>query len=198
MYSLWLVPLIALIFIGVAVLVIILMASGRIKSWHGRAAAVAAPFGCAMLPLLGLILLAGLSDLFARQDTEYYADIFGPSPTAADDRLLIDELYSGERHDVWLRAEMTDNGLRHMLALPGLQSDADAVVMVRTSGRTRGLSGWWIGEFGDPCPGAKGYSARSTGDWESVMMVICPRGQDHVFGQLGPTDMVYVVASRRR
>lgn len=198
MYSLWLVPLTALIFIGVLVLVIILLASGRIKSWHGRAAAVAAPFGCAMLPLVGFMLLAVLSDLFTRQDTEYYADIFGPSPVAADDRLLIDELYSGDRHDVWLRAEMTDNGLRHMLALPGLQRDDDAVTMVRTSGRTRGLSGWWIGDFGDPCPDASGYSARATGKWDSVMLVVCPRPGNHVFGQLGPTDMVYVAASRIR
>lgn len=189
---------IGLIFIGVLVLVIILMTSGVIKSRRGRVAAMGAPFGCALLPVLGLIVLTGLAPWFSKQDVDHYAEIFGPSPTAANDRLLTNELFSGDRHDVWLRAEMTDDGLRHMLKLPGLRPDADAAVLVRTSGATRGLSGWWMGDQYDLCENAKGYSARNTGQWEAVMLVVCPRPDDHIFGQLGPTDMVYVVASQRK
>ena len=77
MWGLWFLPLIILIFLVVGAISLILLLTGPPDRAGIKAALIAAPFGCAAMPIAGLLMLAAIGSRTQATDQEIYAEIFG-------------------------------------------------------------------------------------------------------------------------
>jgi hypothetical protein len=87
-WGLWFGPHLALAFVVVIIISLLVLFSNDLGWLKKVAAAVAIPFGCAAIPIVGLMGLIAINAIFQSTDKELYEEIFGYEPTISEDRML--------------------------------------------------------------------------------------------------------------
>ena len=198
MWSLWAIPLLAMLFLGGAVAALCcFLASGREKR-PKLGTLVAIPFGCVGVPIAGVVLLAVVGNLLQSSDAELYEEIFGYRSTIAEDRMLFDDFGSGRRREIYMRAEPTDAERKRLLAIPGAVQSAFTLVDFTARGDAHGF-GWWLSgdeRSGNFCKSARILDAHGFRGWVEFRVAEClDAGSD--FPASAGKGNVYVIASGR-
>lgn len=105
MWTLWFIPLVGLIFLGMVVVAIIAALIWRPKrpvQWLGLATL---PFGCAALPVLALMLVAGVTALLQKGDAALFEEVWGFVPDMREDQMLSDDFGMGSDRWIYMRME---------------------------------------------------------------------------------------------
>jgi hypothetical protein len=205
MWTLWFFPLITLSFcVGLAVAVswylLRAVAGKRPEAPVAVAVAVAAPLGCAALPVVALALLAAVSPLFQKSDTELYEEVLGQKPALGEDRLLFDDFGSGADREIFMRAQPTGAERKKMLATAPLRASEFTLDDFAALGARHGGFSWWISTAPqrdhDRCESARIREAPGFRGWREFRVAECLDGSTGI-----PDDRsmhyVYIVASRR-
>ena len=203
MWGLWFIPLLKLSFcVGLAGAVVWYLlrafAGKRPKTPVAVAVVVAAPFGCAVLPVLVLTLLAAVAPLFQKSDTQLYEEVFGQPPPFGEDRMLFNDFGSGADRHIFMRAEPTRAERDKMLATSPLRASEFTLNDFVALGDQHGFS-WWISADplrDDHCKSARIREAHGFRGWREFRVAECLDG-----GKDFPDGMymrhLYVVASGR-
>jgi hypothetical protein len=203
MWGLWFFPLVALSFCaGLAAAVVWYLlravAGTRPKAPVAVAVAVAAPFGCAALPFLAFALLAAVSPLFEKSDTQLYEEIFGHESTLGEARMLCNDFGSGTDRHIFMRAEPTTEERQKMLATPPLRASEFTLNEFEALGTRHGFT-WWIStdpKSLDHCKSVRIREAHGFRGWREFRVAECLEG-----GADFPADTntcyVYIAASGR-
>lgn len=158
MWGLWFFPLVALSFcVGLIVAVLWYLLRARAGKRPRVPVAVAIPFGCAVLPIVALALLAAAGPLFQKSDTRLYEEVFGHEPALGEDRMLFDDFGNGADRQIFMRAEPTGAEREKMLAAPPLRASKLTLDEFAALGARHGFM-WWIST--DPRSDARCKSAR--------------------------------------
>ena len=204
MWGLWFFPLVTLSFFGglaVAVLWYLLRAHAgkRPNVPAAVAVGVAAPLGCAALPIIALVLLGAVSSLFQKSDTQLYEEVFGHEPALGEDRMLFNDFGNGTDRHIFMRAEPTSAEREKMLATtPPLRASEFTLNEFVALGARHGFT-WWIStdpQRNEHCKSARIREAHGFRGWREFRVAECLDG-----GTDFPADMntryVYVVATGR-
>jgi hypothetical protein len=162
------------------------------------AAAIAVPFGCVAIPIVGLVLVAVIGNLIQSSDTELYEEVFGYRPTIAEDRMLFDDFGSGRNREIFMRAEPTDSERSRMFAIPNAVQSDFALDHFAARGESHGFS-WWLagsGMSGGFCRSARILDAHGFRGWVEFRIAECLDAGTGFPGSEGK-GKVYVIASGR-
>lgn len=200
MWGLWFFPLVKLSF-GVGLAVAILwyllraLAGKRPRAPVAVAVAVVAPFGCAALPIIALVILAAVSPLFQKSDTQLYEEVFGHEPALGEDRMLFNDFGNGMDRHIFMRAEPTSAEREKMLATPPLRASEYTLNEFAALGVRHGFT-WWIStdpQRNELCKSARIREAHGFRGWRGFRVAEClDSGTD--FPADTNTRYVYVVA----
>ena len=203
MWGLWFFPLVTLSFFGglaVAVLWYLLRAHAgkRPNVPAAVAVGVAAPLGCAALPIIALVLLGAVSSLFQKSDTQLYEEVFGHEPALGEDRMLFNDSGKGAHRHIFMRAEPTPEEREKMLAIPTLRASEYTLHEFAALGAQQGFM-WWIAtepRSDDRCKSARIREAHGFRGWREFRVAECLEGGTDFPADLN-TRYVYIVASGR-
>lgn len=105
MWGLWLMPLLGLIFLTTAIVAVVFAIVRRPKEpeqWLGLAAL---PFGCTLLPVAVLMLIAGANALTQTSDRELFAEVWGFTPNMREQQMLADDFGGSNNRWIYMRME---------------------------------------------------------------------------------------------
>jgi hypothetical protein len=152
--------------------------------------AAGVPFGCAALPIIGFVVLLGVSALLTKSDTQLYEEIFGYRPTIAESRMLFDDFGGHDAREIFMRAEPTTAERRKLMAIPGLAASGYRPEQFIARGREHGF-GWWLSDQED-CKTVRILDARGFRGWSELRFAECIDAATYL-----PVGYVYVIASHR-
>jgi hypothetical protein len=153
------------------------------------------PFGCAAIPILGLILLGTIGNLLQKSDEALAEEVFGYPTTLTADRTLFDDFSSGRTREIYMRAEMSDAERKKLLSIPNAVESEWALKDFEARGASKGFI-WWVET--DPadqnyCASARIRDAHGFNGWEEFRFAECL-----ATGTQSPQSLnVYVIASYR-
>lgn len=174
MWTLWFIPLIGLIFLGMAVVVIIAALVWRPKRPAQRVGLAALPFGCAALPVLALMLLAGVNALLQKSDAGLFEDVWGFVPEMREDQMLSDDFGIGSDRWVYMRMEPSPRDRQRLIDVT--RESAVTALQFDVMGEGRQF-GWWDTDCAAPVMReADGYR-----DWRMLVVLDCPEQQQMWF-----------------
>ncbi len=180
MWGLLLFPLLVAIFLGVALVAIIAALVFRPKRPLTRTGLLAAPFGCAALPLLAILSVAGMNSLLQKSDARLFQEIYGFVPEMREDQMLSDDFGTLSDRWIYMKLEPTADDRGRILAVAPRQSGLTAEQFAN-HGRTHQFT-WWDVQCGVPdIRDASGYR-----DWQQLTVYDCPE-----------TNRVFIVAFRQ-
>jgi hypothetical protein len=203
MWGLWFFPLVKLSFcVGLAVgplwYLLRALAGKRPKVPVAVAVAVVAPFGCAALPIITLALLAAVSPLFQKSDTQLYEEVFGHEPAIGENRMLFNDFGNGTDRHIFMRAQPTGAEREKMLATAPLRASEFTLNEFAAVGVRHGFT-WWIStdpQRNERCKSARIREAHGFRGWREFRVAECLNaGTD--FPANVNTGHVYVVAAGR-
>jgi hypothetical protein len=196
--GLWTFPLLVLLFVGGSAVGLAWFLGSREGRRPRVAAAIAIPFGCVAIPVVGLVLLAVVANLLQSSDTELYEEVFGYRPTIAEDRMLFDDFGSGQGREIFMRAEPTDAERNRLFSIPdAVESDFTLDDFI-ARGESHGF-GWWLsgsGMSGGFCRSARILDAHGFRGWVEFRVAECLDAGTEFPASAGK-GMVYVIASGR-
>lgn len=196
MWALWLIPLVSGIFLVVSAASVAALFFKTNRTLPRISALVAAPFGCAVMPIFALITLSLIGSHFQKSDTQLYEQVFGYRPSITNDRLLFDNFGSGSDREIFFRVEPTASERRAILATPGLTASDFTLHQFVARGEQRGFM-WWISD--DPanpdfCKRARIHDVIGFRGWHELRIAECLEGGDRFTAATQPR-YVYVVAA---
>jgi|688.fasta_scaffold977868_2 hypothetical protein len=171
MWGLWFFPLVTLIFLGGLVVAVIYAVIARPKKGRTWLALIAIPSGCALLPIIAVMLLAGLGTVLQKSDARLFEEIYGFIPEMREDQMLSDDFGTWSNRSVYMRLEATPNDRKRILDLAprrsGLTADQFAV-----RGTVEGFT-WWDTVCYKPAI----YNADGYRGWQTLTVYDCPERQ---------------------
>jgi hypothetical protein len=185
MWVIWFGPLVVVFFLAGMTIAAVLLRLGKLGSRRSAAAAIALPFGCGALPVLALALLSLAASAFAPDDRVLYAELMGPGPVPARDRMLFDDFGQGPTREILLRLDAAPAERARLLALPGLAASAMSPAAFANRGLRHGLGSWWMNPLaaGSPpasprssftdCPAPTIYAADGYNGWRELRLAVC-------------------------
>lgn len=198
MWVIWFGPVVVVFFLAGMTIAAVLLRLGKLRSPRSALAAVALPFGCAALPVLGLALLSVAASLFTPDDRVLYAELFGPGPAPARERTLFDAFGAGSTREVLMRLEPTPAERQRIMALPGLAATTMTPDEFALRGTRHGLGGWWMlplvpgtpnRQPGTGCLSPTIYQADGFNGWREVRLALCGAARlDHADRAFAATD----------
>jgi hypothetical protein len=183
MWSLWVVPLIGIIFVAVALTSLVLLCFKKFRSRRWVAGLLAAPFGCAALPLLLVMGLVGIANLTKQSDAQLYEEIFGYQPAITEDRMLANASGSDASREIYMRIEPTTAELARLMHVPNLRQSSWDLETFKTKGDSKGFT-WWVWskrqDRMDPnyCPEAEVFEAPGFRGWREFRLAKCDVSQN--------------------
>lgn len=203
MWGLWFFPLVRLSFwVGLALALLWYLlravAGKRPRAPVAVAVTVVAPFACAALPMMALTLLAAVSPLFQKSDTQLYEEVFGHKPALGEDRMLFNDFGSGTDRHIFMRAEPTSAEREKMLATPALRASKFTLNEFAALGTRQGFS-WWIStdpQRNERCKSARIREAHGFRGWREFRVAECLDAGTEFPADVN-TRYVYIVASGR-
>ena len=170
MWTLWFIPLLCMIFIGVAFLSLVAGVIWRPKrpaQWLGL---VALPFGCAALPVLALMLLVGLNALLQKSDAALCEEVWGFIPDMREDQMLSDDFGMWSNRWIYMRMEPSARDRQRLIDVTRPSSVTSIQYDVMGEGRQ---FSWWNTDCAAPIlREADGYR-----DWRMLVVLDCPEHQ---------------------
>lgn len=169
MWALWFIPLIGAIFLGVLFFAVVYAAVARPRKARVWALLIAAPFGCAMMPIAGLMLLSVLGSLLQSSDVTLFDEVYGFSPEMDDSQMLSDDFGIWSDRKIYMRLEPTPHDRERILAVTyggvsGLTGDDFAALAAPHQ------FSWWHTN----CENAVVYDADGYRDWKTLKVYDCP------------------------
>lgn len=203
MWGLWFFPLVrSCFYIGAALAVlwyVLRVLTGKPPRFSVAAAVVVStPVGCAALPVITLALLAAVSSLFQKSDTQLYKEIFGHEPPLTEDRMLFDNFGRGEDREIFMRAQPTGAEHAKMFAAAPLRASALSRNEFAELGARHSFS-WWIAtnpQPDDDCKSPRIREAHGFRGWREFRIAECLDGNPNLPPHMRMSH-VYVVASGR-
>lgn len=199
MWGLWFVPLMELLLIiGIVFGVLWLFFSPQDRRTK-IITAVAFPFGCAAVPVIGLLSLAAIGSFFQKSDTQLYEEIFGYRPTITEDRMLFDDFGDDEEREIFMRAEPTEDERKKLMAIPELALSGSTADEFIARAEEKGL-GWWVSTnsaLGNYCKKIQIYGAVGFRGWKYLHMAECVDGGGE-FPASTNRSFIYVIVSGRQ
>jgi hypothetical protein len=166
MWSLWFIPLLASIFVGVLVVVVAILLFKRPKKPSIWLALLAAPFGCALLPIIGLLFLSVVVDLLQKSDRGLFNEIYGFNPEMGEGQMLSDDFGIWSDRSIYMRLQATPHDRERILAV------ADRSFMATEEfeqlGHARQFS-WWDTNCDQP----KLFEANGYREWKTLTIYDC-------------------------
>jgi hypothetical protein len=198
LFVLLLFALLLLCLLGGAVLALVWYVRRSKENRPNLGRAVAIPFGCAALPIVGLILLGLTGNLFQKSDEALAEELFGYSTTLTRDRMLFDDFGSGRSREIYMRAEMSDAERKKLLSIPNAVESELALEDFEARGASKGFM-WWVKN--DPedrnyCASALIRDAHGFNGWQEFHWAECLDAGTN-FPQSSNAGQVYVIASDR-
>lgn len=168
MWTLWFIPLLGLIFVGTAVVAIVIALVWRPRrplQWLGLAAL---PFGCAALPVLALMFLVGAGALLQKDDAALFREVWGFTPDMREDQMLSDDFGIWSDRWIYMRMEAGPRDRQRMLDV-ALRRAAMTPEQFANFRQSHGFI-WWDTACDAPdIRDASGYR-----DWQWLLVLDCP------------------------
>lgn len=169
MWTLWFVPLIGAIFLGVLFFAMVYAAAVRPKKARVWALLISAPFGCALMPIACLILLSVLGTLLQSSDVALFDEVYGFRPEMDDSQILSDDFGIWSNREIYMRLEPTPHDRERVLdvaygGVSSLTGDDFAALAAPHQ------FSWWHTN----CKKAFVYDADSYRDWKTLKVYDCP------------------------
>lgn len=143
MWTMWLFPLVICLLLFGAMSSILWFFTSRKDSRPRILTVVAVPFGCAGVPVIGLLLLSAASAFFQKSDAQLYKEAFGYRPTIDEDRMLFDDFGNGAKREIFMKAEPTNDERSILLTIPGLVQSEFTLDQFIARGAQHGFM-WWF------------------------------------------------------
>jgi hypothetical protein len=189
MWVIWFGPVVVVFFLVGMTIAAVLLRLGKLATPRSAVAAIGLPFGCGALPVLALAVLSLAASLFAPDDHALYAELFGPGPAPARERLLSDAFGQGPTREILMRLDPTPEERRRLMTLPGLAPAAMTPAAFALRGTRHGLDGWWMRPDrpgavnrhpGSACLSPAIYAADGFNGWREMRIAVCraDRGDD--------------------
>ena len=191
--------LIPLLFVvGVVIALVWFLASPKQKR-PNIIAVLAVPFGCAIMPVAGLIAAVLLAPLFQKSDPELYEEIFGTETTTSEQSMLFDEFGRGRTREIYMRISPNEAEREYLLNLPNSKPSDAGLAQFIARGDQHGFS-WWISSnphSAGYCRSARLLEADGFRGWEQLRIAEClDAGED--FPASENSGEIHVIAWRRR
>jgi hypothetical protein len=199
MWALALLALIVLLFVsGIVIALGWFLASPKPKRPR-IITVVALPFGCAAIPLVGLIAAVLLAPLFQKSDLQLYQEIFGEGTTVPEQSMLFDEFGRGRTREIYMRIYPNGAERDYLLSLPNSKPSDATLEQFIARGDQHGFT-WWISS--DPhsagyCQSARILEIDGFRGWEQLRIAEClDAGED--FPASANYGQIHVIAWHRR
>ncbi|MFM2409775.1 MAG: hypothetical protein RL481_603 [Pseudomonadota bacterium] len=179
MWGLWLFPLLGLIFCGVLVIVIAIAVIKRPQKVATWLALGFAPFGCALLPIVTIVLIGAVGALFQKSDARLFEEIYGFVPEMREDQMLSDDFGVWSGRSIFMRLYPTPHDRKRILDVAPQISELTQD-QFKTRGAIAGF-GWWNIECEKPTI----YDADGYRGWQTLTVYDCPERQ-----------LIFVIASQ--
>lgn len=183
--------------VGVVIAVVWYFSSGK-GNRPNLAAVLAIPFGCAAIPVVGVVLLVVAANLLQKSDEALANEVFGRPTSLTGDRLLFDDFGMGRDREIYMRAEMTDAERENLLSIADAVESDFPLAAFASLGARKGFT-WWVStDPGDRnyCASARIRNAHGFNGWTEFRFAECLEAGTE-FPQSSNKGYVYVVASRR-
>ena len=171
MWALWLFPTILAIFFGVLACVIIYALVVRPKNGRTWIVLTTVPFGCAFLPIVAIMALAGLSALLQKSDARLFQEVYGFVPQMREDQMLSDDFGTWSNRSIYMKLEVTPHDRQRILDVAPRRSNLTAE-QFDMRGETEGFM-WWDTACDKPVI----YDADGYHDWQTLTVYDCPERQ---------------------
>jgi hypothetical protein len=171
MWGLWFFPLILTIFVGVLTAVVGYAAFMRPKKVRIWMALIMAPIGCALMPIIALIILVGVNAILQKSDSRLFQEIYGFIPEMRDDQMLSDDFGTWSNRSIYMRLEVTPPDRRRILDVAPRRSDLTAEQFA-IRGTIEGFM-WWDTDCKQPTI----YDADGYRKWQTLTVYDCPERQ---------------------
>ena len=171
MWGLWFFPLVVLIFVGVLIAAIafaIIVRPKRKKVWIALATA---PFGCAAMPIAGLMFLGVVAAVLQKNDARLFQEVYGFIPEMNDSQMLSDDFGTWSDRAIYMRLEPTPHDRQRILDVAPDRSDLSSE-QVAALGNDKGFL-WWDTECKKPAI----YDASGYREWRDLIVYDCPERQ---------------------
>lgn len=167
MWTLWFIPMLGLIFVGMVAVAIVIAIVWRPKRPLQRLGLAALPFGCAALPVVALMLLAGLNAVLQKSDASLFREVWGFTPDMREDQMLSDDF--GFWSDRWIYMRMEPSPRDRQRLIDVTRPSNLTVAQFAGYGTNRQFL-WWHTACGAPVVReAPGYR-----DWSTLVVLDCP------------------------
>lgn len=136
---------------------------------------VAVPFGCALIPVVGLTAMALLAPVFQKSDHALYQEVFGEGTTVPEQSMLFDEFGRGRSREIYVRINPNDAELEYLFSLPGLGASESTLSQFISRGDQHGFT-WWITfdpDYPGYCPSARLWEADGFRGWQQLRIAEC-------------------------
>jgi hypothetical protein len=171
MWGLWFFPLVVLILLGGLFVVGVYAVIVRPKKGRIWVALVAAPFGCALLLIITLMILAGVNVVLQKSDARLFAEIYGFIPEMRENQMLSDDFGMWSQRSIYMRIEATPHDRQRILDVAPSRSTITAEQFA-DRGTAEGFI-WWDTVCDKPTiRDADGYRG-----WQTLTVFDCPERQ---------------------
>lgn len=171
MWGLWLFPLVVMIFLGALIAAIAFGIIARPKRWSIRIALLAAPFGCAVLPIAALIFLGAAAAVFQKSDAQLFQEIYGFIPEMNESQMLSDDFGIWSDRAIYMRLEPTPHDRKRILDVAPKRSDLSPEQFAALGNEQDFM--WWDTECKNPAI----YDASGYREWRDLTVYDCPEQQ---------------------
>ena len=171
MWGLWFFPLVFTIFIGGMVIAVSYAVIAKPKKGRTWLILVVAPFGCALLPILALMLLSGLHTVLQKSDARIFEEIYGFIPEMGEDQMLSDDFGTWSKRSIYMRLEVTPYDRKRILDVAPHRSELTAEQFA-VRGTVEGFT-WWD----TVCDKPNIYDADGYREWQTLTIYDCPERQ---------------------
>jgi hypothetical protein len=162
------------IFVAMLVVAIVVAVVWRPKRPTQWLALTAMPFGCAALPIVGLMLLVGISALFQKSDASLFEEVWGFVPDMREDQMLSDDFGIWSNRWIYMRMEPSPHDRQRVINVT--RPSTVTPLQFDFTGDGRGLE-WWDTHCAEPTlREADGYR-----DWRMLVVLDCPERREMWF-----------------
>ncbi|HUD30016.1 MAG TPA: hypothetical protein VMQ93_14180 [Novosphingobium sp.] len=182
MWVIWFGPVVVVFFLVGMTISAVLLRLGRLRTARQGIVAVALPFVFAALPVLALAVLSLAASAFSPDGRALHAELFGPGPVPARERMLFDAFGQGPRREILLRLDASPDERARLIALPGIAPAAMTPAAFANRGLGHGLGSWWMNPVGldapartsfTDCPAPTIYAADGFNGWRELRIAFC-------------------------
>jgi hypothetical protein len=182
MWTLWFIPLIAAILLIVGASAIAALCFKRNRTPRRIIALLAAPFGCAALPVAVLAGMSVIATQSAQSDPEAWAELFGFPATQNESTYLFDAFGSNSDRALYMRIELTEQTWQRIQRIPKLAPSPTSQTAFVAQGVARGFT-WWLESpdspqagFGETCETMRIWAADGYRGWGQFRIGECLGG----------------------